>query len=111
MTDTMPALSAGPEPRPRSQLVATGFAIAASAMMVAGALALYMARRHASGPHPGHDWLDGAVVPNPQFDYALLTLGLSLVTAHWAVWASRRAITGQTWTAIGTTIATWIGTG
>ena len=109
MTDTMPALPAGPAPRPRAQFVATGFAVAAGSMMMAGALGLYMARRHASGPHPGHDWLDGAAVPNPQFDYALLTLGLSLITAHWALWASRRGETGHTWTAIGTTLVLGLG--
>ncbi|MDG2114814.1 MAG: LPXTG cell wall anchor domain-containing protein, partial [Actinomycetota bacterium] len=104
MTDTMPALQAGPAPRPRAQFVATGFAVAAGSMMMAGALGLYMARRHASGPHPGHDWLDGLAVPNPQFDYALLTLVASLVTAHWALWASRRGQTAHAWTAIATTI-------
>ncbi len=109
MTDTMPALPAGPRPRPRAQMVGTGFAVAAGSMMMAGALGLYMARRHASGPHPGHDWLDGAVVPNPQFDYALLTLGLSLVTAHWALWASRRGDRTHTWTAIATTLVLALG--
>jgi heme/copper-type cytochrome/quinol oxidase subunit 3 len=104
MTDTMPALQAGPAPRPRSQLVATGFAVAAGSMMMAGALGLYMARRHASGSHPGHDWLEGTVVPNPQLDYALLTLVVSLVTAHWALWASRRRDTAHTWTAVGVTL-------
>jgi heme/copper-type cytochrome/quinol oxidase subunit 3 len=109
MTDTMPALQAGPAPRPRAQFVATGFAVAAGSMMMAGALGLYMARRHASGPHPGHDWLDGLAVPNPQFDYALLTLVASLVTAHWALWASRRGQTAHAWTAIATTIVLGLG--
>jgi heme/copper-type cytochrome/quinol oxidase subunit 3 len=78
-------------------------------MMMAGALGLYMARRHASGPHPGHDWLDGLAVPNPQFDYALLTLIASIVTAHWALWASRRRDTAHAWTAIATTILLGLG--
>ncbi len=109
MTDTTPALQAGPAPRPRSQFVATGFAVAAGSMMIAGSLALYMARRHASGPHPGHDWLEGHLVPNPQFDYALLTLFASVITAHWALWASRRGETGHTWTAIATTLVFGLG--
>lgn len=109
MTDTMPALEAGPAPRPRAQFVATGFAVAAGSMMMAGALGFYMAQRHASGPHPGADWLEGAAVPNPQFDYALLTLALSMITAHWALWASRRAETAHTWTAIGTTLILGLG--
>ena len=90
MSDITPTLASGQAQRPRAQLVATGFACAATSMMMAGALGFYMARRHASGPHPGHDWLDGLAVPNPQFDYALLTLVASMVTAHCAFWASRR---------------------
>ena len=109
MADTTPTLASGHAQRPRAQLVATGFACAACAMMMAGALGLYMARRHASGHHPGHDWLDGLAVPNPQFDYALLTLIASIVTAHWALWASRRRDTAHAWTAIATTIVLGLG--
>jgi len=78
-------------------------------MMMAGALGLYMARRHASGPHPGHDWLNGLAVPNPQLVYALLTLVASMVTAHWALWASRRRDSAHAWTAIATTIVLGLG--
>ena len=109
MTDTTPTLVSGDPQRPRAQLVATGFACAACSMMMAGALGLYMARRHASGPHPGHDWLDGLSVPNPQLVYALLTLVASMVTAHWALWASRRRDTAHAWTAILTTIVLGLG--
>ena len=109
MTDVTPTLASGQRQRPRTQLVATGFASAICAMMMAGALGIYMARRHASGPHPGHDWLDGLAVPNPQFDYALLTLVASLITAHWALWASRRRDTAHTWTAIATTLVLGLG--
>ena len=104
---TTPALASGRPQRPRTQLVATGFACAAISMMMAGALGFYMARRHASGPHPGSDWLDGLAVPNPQFDYALLTLGASMITAHWA--ASRRQDTAHAWTAIATTLLLGLG--
>ena len=109
MTDTIPTLVSGDPQRPRAQLVATGFACAACSMMMAGALGLYMARRHASGPHPGHDWLDGLSVANPQLVYALLTLVASMVTAHWALWASRRRDTAHAWTAILTTIVLGLG--
>ena len=109
MSDTTPTLASGRPQRPLTQIVATGFASAVCAMMMAGALGFYMARRHASGPHPGHDWLDGLAVPNPQFDYALLTLVASLVTAHWALWASRRRDTAHAWTAIATTIVLGLG--
>ena len=94
----------GPPPRPRSQLVGTGFAIAAGAMAVAGALGHYMARRHASGFDPGHDWLAGQSVPNPQLVYALITLLVSVVTAHWAVWASGRGERGHTWVGMALTL-------
>ncbi|WP_419842368.1 cytochrome c oxidase subunit 3 [Candidatus Poriferisodalis sp.] len=94
----------GPAPRPRSQLVGTGFAVAAGAMAVAGALGHYMARRHASGADPGHDWLAGQSVPNPQLAYALITLLLSVVTAHWAVWASSRDERGHTWAGLALTL-------
>ena len=97
----------GPPPRPRSQLVGTGFAIAAGAMAVAGALGHYMARRHASGMDPGHEWLAGHSVPSPQLVYALITLGVSVVTAHWAVWASGRGERGHTW--VGMTITLVMG--
>ena len=109
MSDTTPTLASGRPQRARAQLVGTGFACAICSMMMAGALGFYMARRHASGPHPGHDWLDGLAVPNPQFDYALLTLVASLVTAHWALWASRRRDTAHAWTAIATTIVLGLG--
>ncbi len=109
MTDTTPTLVSGDPQRPRAQLVGTGFACAACSMMMAGALGLYMARRHASGPHPGHDWLDGLSVANPQLVYALLTLVASMVTAHWALWASRRRDTAHAWTAILTTIVLGLG--
>ena len=104
MTGTTPTLASGGPQRPRAQLVATGFACAACSMMMAGALGLYMARRHASGPHPGHDWLNGLAGPNPQLGYALLTLVASRVTAHWALWASRRRDSAHAWTGIATTI-------
>ena len=109
MTDTTPTLASGSPQRPRAQLVATGFACAACSMMMAGGLGLYMARRHASGPHPGHDWLNGLAVPNPQLVYALLTLVASMVTAHWALWASRRRDSAHAWTAIATTIVLGLG--
>ena len=109
MSDTTPTLASGRPQRPRTQIVATGFASAVCAMVMAGALGFYMARRHASGPHPGQDWLDGLAEPNPQFDYALLTLVASLVTAHWALWASRRRDTAHAWTAIATTIVLGLG--
>ncbi|MBJ83415.1 MAG: hypothetical protein CL462_10985 [Acidimicrobiaceae bacterium] len=109
MTDTTPTLASGGPQRPRAQLVATGFACAACSMMMAGGLGLYMARRHASGPHPGHDWLNGLAVPNPQLVYALLTLVASMVTAHWALWASRRRDSAHAWTAIATTIVLGLG--
>jgi heme/copper-type cytochrome/quinol oxidase subunit 3 len=109
MADTILALDAGPVPRPRSQMVATGFAVAGFAMMMAGALGWYMALRHAS-VSPGHDWIpDGVAVPNPQFDYALLTLVVSVITAHWAVYASRRGERGHTWLAIAVTIVMGLG--
>ncbi len=94
---------AGPPPRPRSQLVGTGFAIAAGAMAVAAALGHYMARRHLTDD-PGHTWLSGQSVPNPQLVYALITLAVSVVTAHWAHWASRRGERGHTWVAMALTL-------
>ena len=94
----------GPPPRPRSQLVGTGFAIAAGAMAVAGALGHYMARRHASGMDPGHEWLSGHSVPSPQLVYAFITLLVSVVTAHWAVWASGRGERGHTWVGMAITL-------
>ena len=94
----------GLPPRPRSQLVGTGFAIAAGAMAVAGALGHYMARRHASGMDPGHEWLAGHAVPSPQLVYALITLLVSVVTAHWAVWASGRGERGHTWVGMAITL-------
>ena len=60
MADNTPTLVSGrTSASKRAQFVATGFAIAAAAMMIAGALAMYMARRHASGIHPGSEWLNG----------------------------------------------------
>ena len=94
----------GPAPRPRSQLVGTGFAVAAAAMAVAGALGHYLARRHGSGDDPGHEWLAGHLVPNPQLVYALITLGVSVVTAHWAHWASCRGERGHTWVGMAITL-------
>jgi heme/copper-type cytochrome/quinol oxidase subunit 3 len=93
-------------PRPRSQFVATGFAVAAGSMMMAGAIGWYMARRHqVASPGLHGNWIpEGVAIPSPQLDYALLTLLLSVVTAHWALYASRRSDRGHTWLAIATTI-------
>ncbi len=103
-TDSAATPVATPEVRPRRQLVATGFAIAAGAMMIGALLGFYLARRHASGIDPGHEWLAGHAVPTPQLDYALLTLLASVVTVHWALWASRRRETGHAWLAIGVSL-------
>ena len=95
----------GPPPRPRSQLVGTGFAVAACAMAVAGALGHYMARRHAAQEVVAHhEWLAGHVVPNPQLVYALITLLVSVVTAHWAHWASCRDERGHAWVGMAITL-------
>ncbi len=105
MTDVATADSTASTPmRPHRQLVATGFAIAAGAMMIGALLGFYLARRHASGIDPGNEWLAGHAVPNPQLVYALLTLLASVVTVHWALWASRRRETGHAWLAIGVSL-------
>lgn len=98
-----------PSERQRRQLVGTGFAVAAAAMMVASLLGFYLARRHASGVDPGNEWLAGHAVPSPQLVYALITLMMSVVSVHWALWASRRRETGHTWLAIAVTLVMGLG--
>ena len=104
-----PAITSSAMTRPRRQLVATGFAVAGGAMMIGSLLGFYLARRHASGIDPGNEWLAGHAVPNPQLVYALLTLLASVVTAHWALWSSRRRETGHAWLAMAVTLVLGLG--
>ncbi len=106
---TAPRTPLGAPAPPRRQLVATGFAVAAGAMMIGSLLAFYLARRHASGIDPGNEWLGGHAIPNPQLDYALITLLGSAVTAHWALWSSRRRETGHAWLAMAVTLVLGFG--
>lgn len=103
MTDTAVALP-GMRTAPRTQLVATCLAVVAASSLMAGLLAFYMSRRHAT-IDPGHNWLpDGVAIPNTPMVMTVVTIVLAALFGHWAAWAGQRNERGHTYLAIGTTM-------
>src|SRR5687768_8662412 len=85
---TIPALAPPPAPRrPRLLLVGTSLAAAGSAMLFVGLLAIYTTLRAQAFASTG-DWIpDGVNIPLTPPNMAAVTLIMSVVTIHWAVYA------------------------
>ena len=93
-----------PPRQPRMILIGTAFAAAASATAVFAALAIYLSER-AQVLATGEAWLpSGVEIPISPGTVSLGTLGMSVVTAQWAVHAGANRDRGHAYLALGTTI-------
>lgn len=99
-TDIEPA----PRARPRLVLIGTSLAIAAIAMVFAGLYAVYFTHRSAT-ISAGDEWIVGGAgtIPLTPASVMLVTLVMTSITVHWAVWAIGRDDRLNTWLALGLT--------
>lgn len=87
-------------PRRRELLFGTAFATAGVAMVLVTLIGNYIAARDAAGL----EWLVENNIPLTQPNMMLLTLGMSLVTMHWAVWSVNQDDRYHTYLALGVTL-------
>lgn len=73
-------------PRRRELLFGTGFATAGVVMALVTLIGTYLTTRSAAGA----DWLAQNEIPLTQPNMQLVTLGMSVVTMQWGVWAIMR---------------------
>ena len=93
-----------PARRPRVLLIGTAFGAAASAALVLGVFAIYVAVR-AQVVADGSTWLpEGATIPLTPGNMGMATLLMSLVTVQWAVYAGANRDRPHSYLALGTTI-------
>ncbi len=98
--------SVAPPPleRPRVLLIGTAFAIAGIAMMFAGLIGIYLAKRANNLATVG-SWLPtDLIIPLTQPNMALATLVISVVTMQWAVVSIKNDDRTNTYLALGTTL-------
>lgn len=100
----MEALTAGPAPAPRNQmLVGTSLASLAMVMLTGGMLAVWAVKRSAA-IEAGEAWLPGSVtVPEVPTNVMLIAFPALCSFAQWAVWAAKRNDRANTVFALGTT--------
>lgn len=106
VTDLIPAdLEPAPRARPRLVLIGTSLVIAVIASVFAGLYAVYFTMRSAaiSG---GDEWIVGGAgtIPLAPASVMLVTLVMSSITVHWAVWAIGRDDRLNTYLALGLTL-------
>jgi len=96
---------APPVQRPRVLLLGTAFATAATVMVFAGLIGVYLSRR-AELVSAGDTWLPkGTDIPLQQPNIMLFTLIASAITVQWAVYAITRNDRVNTYLALGLTFA------
>jgi len=100
----MEALTAGPAPAPRNQLlVGTTVASIAMMMLTGGMLAVWAVKRSAV-IEAGENWLPGSVtIPEVPTNVMLIAFPALCSFAQWAVWAAKRNDRANTVFALGTT--------
>ena len=100
----MEALTAGPAPAPRNQLlVGATLASIAMVMLTGGMLAVWAVKRSAA-IEAGENWLPGSVnIPEVPTNVMLIAFPALCSFAQWAVWASKRNDRANTVFALGTT--------
>lgn len=100
----MEALTAGPAPAPRNQLlVGTTLASVAMMMLTGGMLAVWAVKRSAA-LDAGDSWLPGSVtIPEVPTNVMLIAFPALCSFAQWAVWAARRDDRANTVFALGAT--------
>jgi heme/copper-type cytochrome/quinol oxidase subunit 3 len=100
-----PELAPPPAPaRPRLLTIGTTLAALASAVVFAGLIGIYLSVR--AGVVAGGDaWLpEGVTIPLTPGNMAMITLAMSVVTIHWAVYAIANDDRVRTYLAFGVTI-------
>jgi cytochrome c oxidase subunit III len=106
VTDIIPAEPApAPRARPRLVLIGTALAIAAIAAVFAGLFAIYFSERTAV-IESGAEWIPGGAgtIPLAPASVMLVTLVMSSITVHWAVWAIGHDDRFNTYLALGLTL-------
>jgi cytochrome c oxidase subunit 3 len=102
-----PVPKLAPRPSPRHQqvlLTGTAFAAAASAMVFAGLIGLYLSER-AQALASDTAWLpEGTVLPLTPANIAVATLLMSSITVQWAVYAIDNDDRNSSYVALGLTI-------
>ncbi len=100
----MDALTAGPAPAPRNQMiVGSTMASIAVVMLTGGMLAVWAVKRSAA-IEAGTDWLPGSVnIPEVPTNVMLIAFPALCSFAQWAVWAAKRNDRANTVFALGTT--------
>ncbi|MGB3734920.1 MAG: cytochrome c oxidase subunit 3 [Ilumatobacter sp.] len=100
----MEALTAGPAPAPRNQLlVGTTVASIAMVMLTGGMLAVWAVKRSAV-IEAGENWLPSSVtIPEVPTNVMLIAFPALCSFAQWAVWAAKRNDRANTVFALGTT--------
>ncbi|MGY6500002.1 MAG: cytochrome c oxidase subunit 3 [Acidimicrobiales bacterium] len=89
VTDIIPSDVPAAEPtRPRVVLIGTALVIAAIAALFTGLFAVYFSTR-AGVIATGEDWIPGGAgtIPLTPASVMFVTLGMSMVTIQWGVWA------------------------
>lgn len=100
----MHALTAGPAPAPRRQmLVGATFAAMAILMLVGGQLAIWALKR-SEAIDAGESWLpSGVVIPEVPSNVMLIAFAAVCSFAQWAVYSAKRNDRGHTVFALGAT--------
>ena len=106
VTDIIPADPApAPRARPRLVLIATCLAIAGIAVAFAGLFGIYISMRTETLAS-GAEWIPGGAgtIPLTPASVMFVTLVMSSITVHWAVWAIGRDDRLNTYLALGLTL-------
>jgi heme/copper-type cytochrome/quinol oxidase subunit 3 len=106
VTDIVPAdPPEAPRARPRLVLIGTSLAVAAVASVFVGLFAVYFTMR-SGAIAAGEEWIPGGAgtIPLTPASMMLITLVMSSITVHWAVWAIGRDDRMNTWIALGLTV-------
>lgn len=106
VTDLIPAdLEPAPRARPRLVLIGTSLVIAAIAMVFAGLYAVYFTMRSAA-LSSGDEWIVGGAgtIPLAPASVMFVTMVMTSITVHWAVWAIGRNDRLNTYLAFGLTM-------
>ncbi|MFP4512346.1 MAG: heme-copper oxidase subunit III [Acidimicrobiales bacterium] len=106
VTDVVPAdPPEAPRARPRVVLIGTALSIAAIAAMFVGLFAAYFTMRSETIAS-GSEWVPGGAgtIPLAPASVMFVTLVMTSITVHWAVWAISRDDRANTWLALGLTL-------
>jgi heme/copper-type cytochrome/quinol oxidase subunit 3 len=106
VTDLIPAdLTPAPRARPRLVLIGTALAIGGIAAAFGGLFAIYFSMRSAA-IEAGTEWIPGGAgtIPLAPASVMFVTLVMSSITVHWAVWAIARDDRLNTYLALGLTL-------